>query len=165
MAELTQEELNERVSILLKFRKLLEQQRAKFQEYLLVLEKQQTSISEENPESLIAHSELEQQIVQNISNLQKVILPMSKMYKSVYSSSDDEKLLAQKETETIDNLQNELSDLQTKVLKQNEINRDLLRVHIENIKTQIANFNNPYRNNRSVYAKSQRVASLIEVEA
>lgn len=165
MTELTQEELNERVSILLKFRKLLEQQRNKFQEYLLVLEKQQTSISEENPENLIAHSELEQQIVQNISNLQKVILPMSKMYKSVYSSSDDEKILAQKEAENIDNLQNELADLQTKVLKQNEINRDLLRVHIENIKTQIANFNNPYKNNRSVYAKPQRVASLIEVEA
>ena len=81
MAELTQEELDERVALLRKFRSVLEQQRNKFQEYLTVLEKQQDSITKENPESLIAHTELEQQVVKNIANLQKVIVPMSKMYK------------------------------------------------------------------------------------
>ena len=60
--ELTQEELNERVALLKKFRGLLEQQRAKFQEYLTVLEKQQDSISTENTDALLAHTELEQQI-------------------------------------------------------------------------------------------------------
>ena len=53
MAELTQQELDERVALLRKFRSLLEQQRSKFQEYLTVLEKQQDSITKENPESLI----------------------------------------------------------------------------------------------------------------
>ena len=166
MAEITQEELNERVALLRRFRTLLEQQRAKFQEYLTVLEKQQDSISSENPESLIAHTELEQQVVKNIANLQKVIVPMSQMYKSVAaipgnsSAANDEK-----ETQSIQQLQNELSDLQNRVLKQNEINRDLLRVHIESIRNQIQNFKNPYRNARSVYAQPQKVASLVEVEA
>jgi len=159
MAEISQEELNERVAILRRFRTLLEQQRGKFKEYLDVLEKQQKSISEENPESLIAHTELEQQVVKNIASLQKVIVPMSNMYKSVSANNND------KEAQSILQLQSELTDLQEKVLKQNEINRDLLRVHIESIRTQIQNFKNPYRNARSVYAQPQKVASLVEVEA
>ena len=159
MAELTQEELNERVALLRKFRSVLEQQRNKFQEYLTVLEKQQDSITKENPESLIAHTELEQQVVKNIANLQKVIIPMSKMYKQSLPMAHTT------EDAGITQIQNELNDLQNRVLKQNQINRDLLRDHIESIRNQIQNFKNPYKNARSVYAQPQRVASFVEVEA
>ncbi len=159
MAEITQQELDERVALLRKFRSLLEQQRNKFQEYLTVLEKQNDSITSQNAESLLAHTELEQQVVRNIANLQKVIVPMQKMYKSgVPMAHTDEEL-------SINKIQNELADLQNKVLKQNQINRDLLRVHIETIRNQIQNFKNPYKNVRSVYAQPQHVASLVEVEA
>ena len=156
--ELTQEELNERVALLKKFRGLLEQQRAKFQEYLNVLEKQQDSISTENPDALLAHTELEQQIVKNLTNLQKVIVPMSKMYNAVSPVSKESDDIA------IAKLQNDLSDLQDKVLKQNEINRDLLRVHIDHLKGQINNFKNPYRNLSSVYAQKAPVATMVAVE-
>ena len=159
MAEITQQELDERVALLRKFRSLLEQQRNKFREYLTVLEKQQDSIAKENPENLIAHTELEQQVVRNIANLQKVIVPMSKMYKASVPMAHTA------EDSNIAKIQNELNDLQTKVLKQNQINRDLLREHIESIRTQIQNFKNPYKNIKSVYAQPQRVASLVEVEA
>lgn len=155
MAEITQEELNERVTILRRFKSLLEEQRGKFREYLTVLEKQQDSITSENPESLLAHTELEQQVVKNIANLQKVIVPMSKMYKA--NAGNDA---------SIQNIQNELSDLQDKVLKQNAINRDLLKVHIEQLRAQIAGFKNPYKANRSVYAnvQTQNVATMVHVE-
>lgn len=155
MAEITQEELNERVAILRRFKSLLEEQRGKFREYLTVLEKQQDSITSENPESLLAHTELEQQVVKNIANLQKVIVPMSKMYKA--NAGNDA---------SIQNIQNELSDLQDKVLKQNAINRDLLKVHIEQLRAQIAGFKNPYKANRSVYAnvQTQNVATMVHVE-
>ena len=155
MAEITQEELNERVAILRRFKSLLEEQRGKFREYLTVLEKQQDSITSENPESLLAHTELEQQVVKNIANLQKVIVPMSKMYKA--NAGNDA---------SIQKIQNELSDLQDKVLKQNAINRDLLKVHIEQIRAQIAGFKNPYKANRSVYAnlQTQNVATMVHVE-
>lgn len=158
MEELSNQELEERVAILKRLRFLLEQQRSKFKEYLTVLEKQQNSIDKEDSEALIKHSELEQQIVKNISNLQKVIIPMNKMYSTINVSSAK----TQNDSE-IEKIQNELSDLQSKVLRQNEINRDLLRVHIENIKRQINNFKNPYKNNRSVYAQSQKVAQLVEI--
>ena len=159
MAELTQQELDERVALLRKFRSVLEQQRNKFREYLTVLEKQQDSITKGNPENLIAHTELEQQVVKNIANLQKVIVPMSKMYKASVPMAHTH------EDANIAKIQNELNDLQSRVLKQNQINRDLLREHIESIRNQIQNFKNPYRNVKSVYAQPQRVASLIEVEA
>ena len=158
MEELSNQELEERVAILKRLRFLLEQQRSKFKEYLTVLEKQQNSIDKEDSEALIKHSELEQQIVKNISNLQKVIIPMNKMYSTINGSSAK----TQNDSE-IEKIQNELSDLQSKVLRQNEINRDLLRVHIENIKRQINNFKNPYKNNRSVYAQSQKIAQLVEI--
>lgn len=155
MAEITQEELNERVAILRRFKSLLEEQRGKFREYLTVLEKQQDSITSENPESLLAHTELEQQVVKNIANLQKVIVPMSKMYKA--NAGNDA---------SIQKIQNELSDLQDKVLKQNAINRDLLKVHIGQLRAQIAGFKNPYKANRSVYAnvQTQNVATMVHVE-
>ena len=159
MAEITQQELDERVALLRKFRSLLEQQRNKFQEYLNVLEKQQDSINSQNTENLIAHTELEQQVVKNIASLQKVIIPMQKMYKASVPMAHTA------EDSNIIKIQNELTDLQNKVLKQNQINRDLLRVHIETIRSQIQNFKNPYKNIRSVYAQPQHVASLVEVEA
>ena len=154
MAEITQEELNERVAILRRFKSLLEEQRGKFREYLTVLEKQQDSITSENPESLLAHTE-QQQVVKNIASLQKVIVPMSKMYKA--NAGNDA---------SIQKIQNELSDLQDKVLKQNAINRDLLKVHIEQLRAQIAGFKNPYKANRSVYAnvQTQNVATMVHVE-
>ena len=159
MAEITQEELNERVAILRRFRSLLEEQRGKFREYLNVLEKQQDSITSENPESLLAHTELEQQVVKNIANLQKVIVPMAKMYKANGGNTSPVA-----EDAEIAKIQNELSDLQDKVLKQNAINRDLLKLHIEQLKSQINNFKNPYKTNRSVYTTVQPVAQMIRVE-
>lgn len=161
MAEISQEELNERVAILRRFRTLLEQQRGKFREYLTVLEKQQDSISSENTEALLAHTELEQQVVKNIINLQKVVVPMRQMYNSVRAgeaaASDDQK--------TIENLQQDLTDLQERVLAQNKINRELLKVHIGQIKIQLAGLKNPYKNLHSVYAQKQPVSQMVEVEA
>ena len=164
MAEITQEELNERVAILRRFRSLLEEQRGKFREYLTVLEKQQDSITSENPENLLAHTELEQQVVKNIASLQKVIVPMAKMYHAGKGNATAAASVAE-EAEII-KIQNDLSDLQDRVLKQNAINRDLLRVHIEQLKSQIAGFKNPYKNNRSVYAnvQAQSVATMVHVE-
>lgn len=162
MAEISQEELNERVAILRRFRTLLEEQRGKFREYLKVLEKQQDSIAAENTQTLLAHTELEQQVVKNLMNLQKVIVPMRKMYDSVHKTEND---YCQEESRTIENIQKDLNSLQEKVLAQNKINRDLLRLHISQIKTQLAGLRNPYKNLRSVYAQKEPVSQLVEVEA
>ena len=46
--EISQEELEERIAIIKRFKKLLQQQRNKFEEYLLVLEKQSGKIEKED---------------------------------------------------------------------------------------------------------------------
>ena len=159
MEEITQEELNERVEILKKLRALLEMQRNKFREYLKVLEQQEHSIETENSEALIMHTELEQEVVKGIANLQKVIIPMSELYKS--SSSSDGNI----SDSAVNELQEDLSTLQNKVLAQNEKNRELLRTHMTQIKTQIEQFKNPYRNVKSVYAQKVTAGNFVEVEA
>ena len=159
MEEITQEELNERVEILKKLRALLEMQRNKFREYLKVLEQQEHSIETENSEALIMHTELEQEVVKGIANLQKVIIPMSELYKS--SSSSDRNI----SDSAVNELQKDLSTLQNKVVAQNEKNRELLRTHMTQIKTQIEQFKNPYRNVKSVYAQKVTAGNFVEVEA
>lgn len=159
MAELTDEELNERVAILRRFRILLEQQRSKFQEYLNVLEKQEGAISKEDTNAIISHAELEQQVVAGIKNLQKVIVPISEMYKSSAQNVDSEN------ENSVESIQNELEKLQDKVLAQNQKNRELLKRHLVQIRSQIENFKNPYRKNRSIYASAQNAhGSLVAVE-
>ena len=159
MQELSQNEIDERVAVLKRFKTLLVQQRDKFREYLSVLEKQQTSIEKENTDALIAHTELEQQVVSNIAGLQKVIVPMSEMYSAIRSSAPANETLA------LESIQKDLAHLQSQVLAQNEKNRSMLRVHIANIQSQMERIKNPYRGNRSVYAQKQSVGSFVEVQA
>lgn len=159
MTELTDEELNERISILRRFRTLLEQQRSKFQEYLNVLEKQENSISKEDTNAIISHAELEQQVVAGIKNLQKVIVPLSEMYKTSAKGA------VPAGDKSVESIQNELENLQEKVLEQNFKNRELLKKHLVQIRTQLENFKNPYKKNRSIYASAQNVhGSLVAVE-
>ncbi|MBQ9495800.1 MAG: flagellar biosynthesis protein FlgN [Treponema sp.] len=159
MAKISQQELDERVALLKRFRTLLVQQREKFREYLAVLEQQQKSIIAENTELLLAHTELEQQVVAGIASMQKVIVPLSEMYASVQHA------VAPQETAAVESIQAELTSLQSKVLAQNETNRNLLRVHIAQIQQQMKQLKNPYQGNRSVYAQKQTVGALVEVNA
>jgi len=158
MAELTQKELNERIAILKRFRELLEQQRTKFREYLTVLEKQQNSIVEEDAASLLSHTELEQQVVANIVSLQKVIVPVDSMYKTIRKAS------SVSVDSSIAVLQDDLSDLQKKVLVQNARNRSLLKAHITQIRSQLNALRNPYAGKTSIYAEKKAVGSLVEIE-
>lgn len=157
--KLSQEELNERIQILKKFRQLLEQQRTKFQEYLKVLEAQESKINVENAEALLAHSELEAQIVKGIGSLQKVIVPMQNLvtrtHAATYNPAD---------AKPIEDIKAELAKLQGQVLKQNEKNRNLLKFHMAQVKEQIQEFKNPYRSLNSVYFTTMTTGSRIQVE-
>jgi chromosome condensin MukBEF ATPase and DNA-binding subunit MukB len=158
--KISQEELNERIAILKRFRELLERQRKKFQEYLDVLESQETKIEDEDAESILAHSELEAQIVQSIGSLQKVIEPMQLLY-------NERNLGSYKNSESVPvlKIQKDLADLQNQVLVQNEKNRSLLKSHMMQLKKQITEFKNPYRSLNSVYVqKAASTGTRIQIE-
>jgi chromosome segregation ATPase len=156
---LTQGQIDERVAVLRRFRELLEAQRNKFSEYLQVLEQHSKTIEAENPEAILAHTELEQNIVGSIVTLQKVIKPIETMYHEINAASRE----ADAE---IPALQADLERLQKQVLARNEENRDLLKTHLNHIRSRLAEIRNPYRNLRSIYAAAPEahVATLVQVD-
>ena len=158
--QLSQAELDERVAILKRFRSLLEKQRAKFQEYLNVLEKQEAKIAAQDADAIIAHTELEANIIENIGSLQKVIAPMEKLYQTSKAASYN-----LKDAIPVQNPKEDLAKLQSQVLIQNEKNRNLLKLHIVEIKQQINEMKNPYFGKRSIYASDANLGSVIQINA
>lgn len=158
---ISEEELEERVALLRRFKELLEKQRQKFRDYLNVLEKQAEVIKTEDTEALLIHTEIEQQIVANISNLQKVIQPIEEMYVNARLDSSDENY---SEIIEIPTLKTDLAKLQKEVLEQNEVNRNLLKTQMESLRQKIEGIKNPYRYNKSIYSKTENTASIISIE-
>lgn len=158
---ISEEELEERVALLKRFKELLEKQRQKFRDYLNVLEKQAEVIKTEDTEALLIHTEIEQQIVANISNLQKVIQPIEEMYVNARLDSSDENY---SEIIEIPTLKTDLAKLQKEVLEQNEVNRNLLKTQMESLRQKIEGIKNPYRYNKSIYSKTENTASIISIE-
>jgi len=157
---LTKNELDERIAILKRFKSLLEQQRGKFQEYLLVLENQHGKIEQDDTDSLVAHTELENQIVKSIASLQKVIVPMQSLYQKSGAG------IGIPDSDSVVQIQTDLADLQRRVLAQNERNRILLQAHMNQLKHQITTVvkMNPYRGRRSIYAERGSSGTLVSVE-
>jgi len=147
------DEIAERVAILKRFKTLLEQQRLKFREYLTVLEKQEKSISDENTESILQHTELEEAIIAEIFTIQKVIDPLEYMYTNICADTGSD----------IPRLKTDLDDLQQRVLDQNKKNRELLQNHITGLRQQVASLKRPYAHKESIYAGTAYAAALIDL--
>ena len=139
-AKLNDSEIAERVAVLKRFRSLLEQQRLKFREYLTVLEKQEKSISDENTDAVLQHTELEESIIAEIFTIQKVIDPLEYMYTNICKNEHSD----------IPHLKTDLDDLQKRVLAQNKRNRELLQTHITGLRQQIASLKRPYAHKESI---------------
>ena len=150
--KLSHTELETRVAVLKRFKSLLQEQRDKFNEYLTILETQEKSIEQNNIEAVMHHTELENNIIQNIVNIQKVIEPIEKMY---YLSNPQDKNVLQ--------LKNDLGRLQETVKKQNEKNRLILNEKMIALRQEISKF--PIKTNyaKSVYAKEEDLANYVDV--
>ena len=152
--KLSNSELQVRLSVLKRFKSLLQEQRDKFSEYLYVLEKQEISIIQNNVEAVMQHTELENNIIQNILNIQKVIEPIEKMY---YFSNPQDKNVLQ--------LKDDLEKLQESVQRQNEKNRLIIAEKMASIRQEISGF--PLRNKyvANVYAKQEDLAKYVDVSS
>lgn len=151
--KLSHSELEMRVAILKRFKSLLQEQRNKFGEYLNVLETQEKSIEQNNIEAVMHHTELENNIIQNIVNIQKVIDPIEKMY--YLSNPQDENVLQ---------LKTDLGKLQESVKKQNEKNRLLLDEKMIALRHEISSISLKNNYAKSVYAKEEEdLANYVDV--
>jgi len=157
-AAINQAELTQRVAILRRFKDLLEQQRERFRSYLTLLENQETIIGSGSGEEILAHVELEEQIVADIFSMQKVINPLEDMYRAVapHNFADDE----------IPALKTSLEDMKIRVQTQSAKNRGLLSARMAEMRTEMDILkDNPFLKNVRGPAYGNAVtASLIDVQ-
>ena len=110
----------------------------------------------------MVHTEIEQQIVANISSLQKVIQPIEEMYIKAGLDSEDDGFYQYKIE--IPTLKTDLAKLQQEVLEQNNKNRELLKTQMASLRQRIEGIKNPYRFNKSIYSSTENTASIISIE-
>jgi hypothetical protein len=136
MAEsrLSQEELNQRVAILRRFRALLVEQRNRFRSYLEELDKQKDVIETGSAEELIAHVELEEKIVADIFAIQKVISPLDQMYRAAALGDGGDSFDREGE---VRGLQSALEDLKKEAVIRSSRNKDLLSQRMAEIREEI----------------------------
>ena len=151
---LSRQEIDQRVAVLKRFKALLQEQRKKFSDYLVVLETQERSIHEENIDALVHHTELEQSIIGDIFTIQKVIDPLEEMYRLGIPDKDD--------TEVV-RLKSDLNKLQSQVIDQNQKNRELLQSRMADLRQEMISIKPDYRYSKQALSKQEVSASLVDI--
>lgn len=134
-----------------RIRKNLEDQKIKLEEYLNVLESQEEDIEVQNPDKLLAHIELEKNIIDELSSFKKMLIPLEEYY-------DD---LPFKRDGSIDILKKNIDSLTENVNKKSEKNKLNLESVIENIKVKAKTFNKKKFATNSIY-KTQ-TANILDI--
>ncbi|MDR2135774.1 MAG: flagellar biosynthesis protein FlgN [Treponema sp.] len=171
-AGLGREELNQRVAILRRFRALLAEQRDRFRAYLEELDTQKDVIETGSAEELIAHVEMEEKIVADIFAIQKVIVPLDTMYRSLSApsgaagspaASGPAADSAGAETEVL-GLKSALDNLKKEAVIRSGRNKEILSRRLLEMREEIKSLRaNPYRS--GAYAAGSRSAgpSLVDI--
>ena len=151
---LTEEEVAHRVAVLKRFRELLVEQRNRFQEYLVVLDKQKDVIETGDADALLSHVELEEKIVSDIFSIQKVLDPLEDLYRASFP---------ERETE-VPKLKEALEELKNEAVQRSQRNKNLLSEQMDKLRNEIKTLrNNPFAARRSIYDNSG-AASLVDIK-
>jgi hypothetical protein len=148
-------ELTQRMAVVKRFRELLEMQRERFRSYLAALDSQQLIIGIDSAEEITAHIELEEQIVEDIYSIQKVIDPLEIMYNSAgpYLPAND-----------LSALKAALEDLKIQAADRSRRNRDLISRRMEEINKELQSMkNNPFLANARFSLYKNVPPSLVDI--
>jgi hypothetical protein len=163
--ELSPAELAQRVAVLKRFRELLQTQRDRFRDYLAVLDKQKDIIEQGNTGGLLTHIELEEKIVADIFTIQKVIVPLEAMYRTVYPenaagpSGDSVAPVPE-----VKSLQDALEGLKAEAIARTGRNKALLAGRMDGIRAEIKKIKtNPYIAARPAYS-DEGTASMVDIK-
>ena len=156
---LSSEEIQQRVSILKRFRELLSQQRDRFHHYLQALDKQKEVIEKGNAEDLLVHVELEENIVADIFSIQKVIDPLEDMYQARCTSPSGQI----DQDQEVPSLRKALEELRSEAIVRSARNRDLLSKRMVQLRQEMKVLrSNPYAIHRSPYSQESPV--LVDIK-
>jgi chromosome segregation ATPase len=162
---LTDGELSQRVLTLKRFREMLRTQRDRLREYLSVLDTQQDAIARGDAEALLSRLDLEEHIVRDLSNLQRVIDPLERLYRDLAASGGaaDSPAPADGEAE-VAGLKAAVERLGKEAAANAARNRELLAGRMAELRSEIKSLRgNPYAERRSIYADSGG-ALMVDVE-
>jgi hypothetical protein len=166
-ADISPQELAQRVAILRRFKILLTQQRDRFRSYLEMLDKQQEIIETGSTDALLAHVELEEKIVADIFSIQKVIDPLEDMYHAVVSGFNPVRAAqAAQADDEVPSLKAALEELKSEAVLRSSRNKELLSRRMVELRHEIKSLrNNPYAagSRRSAYGAGG-TASLIDIQ-
>jgi hypothetical protein len=151
---MAQDDVEGRVAVIRRFRELLCEQRKKFERYLLVLDHERADIETGDVDKLVAHVELEEQIVSEIYTFQKVIDPLEDLYRSAYPLANENDVMS---------INDSLAVLRSEVARRNAENRGLLQQRMDLLRNEIAGFRNPFAGRHSVYAAAGG-GSLVDIQ-
>jgi hypothetical protein len=156
-AQLSQEELSQRVAILRRFRALLVEQRDHFRAYLEELDRQKDVIETGSTEQLIAHVELEEKIVADIFAIQKVIAPLDEMYRAAGGPPPGK-------TDEVRSLKSALEGLKKEAAVRSDRNKGILSRRMAEIRKEIESLRaNPYRPRGAYSARPPAAPALIDI--
>jgi hypothetical protein len=158
-SEISPEELDQRVLVLRRFRKLLQDQRDRFRSYLEVLDRQKDLIETGTAEDLLVHVELEEKIVADIFSIQKVIDPLEDMYRSIRAES-----ALRGQQDDVSGLKAALEDLKDEAVIRSGRNRELLSRRMLELRSEIKSLrSNPYAAKKPAFPDAH-TASLVDIK-
>ena len=155
MTSARDEEIEERVALLRRFRELLKEQRGKFERYLGVLDHERADIESGDVDRLVAHVEIEEQIVSEIYTFQKAIDPLDELYRAAFAAAPpagSAESAGEAVGPDVPSLKGALDELRGEVLRRSKENRVLLGKRMEIIRGEIAGLRSPIASRKSVYA-------------
>ncbi|MFP4374712.1 MAG: flagellar export chaperone FlgN [Spirochaetaceae bacterium] len=141
---------SERVAMLHRLRDMLVQQRAKFQEYLDILDNEERAIRDRDVEALEWYVQLETSVLGEIHAFQKVIRPLESLYRSAYPHEESR----------IPPLRASVARLRERVLERNEQNRALMRERIDELKREIRELRIPRAGTSPYRAAESRLVDI-----
>ena len=162
---ISESELTQRVAVIKRFKELLEQQRERFRSYLAVLDRQRIVIGNGSADEIIAHVELEEQIVADIFSIQKVIDPLEVMYNATGAAAGAATGVGTYlPANDVPALKATLENLKTQAAARSGQNRDLLSSRMAHINSEIqAIKNNPFISKARFSLYQNAVPTMIDI--
>lgn len=146
-------DIDQRVAILKRYRRMLDLQREKLQGYLAVIDSREASLSVAGYERLEEYTVLEQEAVRSIVTVQRCLEPLKNLYLELNPEGDRD----------IADMEQRLERLRVEVLARNSESRALLRGQAEALRLELTRVRST-RRPASVFARSSD-ALMVDVQA
>ncbi|AFG38742.1 flagellar export chaperone FlgN [Spirochaeta africana] len=150
----SEHEITQREAVLRKLRRMLERQRERFQDYLHVLDTQQSAIAQDNLDALEQQVELETSVLEQIVQTQKTIAPLEQMYQQLNGGTAFPADIAA--------MQTNLTEMRSRISAHNADNRARLSRQIEQMRHKVAQLRIPNRHT-SPYAAAGG-GSMVDIQ-